>query len=204
MARISKKPEIRKQEILEAALELFQTKGYEKTTMRDVMDKLEIAKGTIYHYFNSKDALFEAVVENIVEEDIAQKQALLLEATGDALEKIRILATADSASESHADILEQLHSPGNMGMHTRQLAVAISGHARLYGELIQQGCEEGIFQTEHPLECAEFILAGMQFLTDVGVYPWEQEELMRRAMAFPAIVESMLNAPEGSFSFLIG
>ena len=59
MARIVKKPEERRQEIIEAARELFQAKDYEKTTMRDVMDKLGIAKGTIYHYFRSKEDLLE-------------------------------------------------------------------------------------------------------------------------------------------------
>ena len=39
--------------------------------------------------------------------------------------------------------------------------------APLYGELIKQGCDEGIFHTQTPLESAEFILSGAQFLTDL-------------------------------------
>lgn len=203
MVRTVKKPEERREEIIAAARELFQSKDYEKTTMRDVMEKLGIAKGTIYHYFSSKEELLEAVVEHIVEEDIAYKQALLLETPGNALDKLRALTTASSAAESHGEILEHLHRPGNMGMHTRQLAVTLARQASIYGDLMQQGCDEGIFQTEHPLECAEIILAGVQFLTDLGIYPWAQEDLMRRAMAFPAIIETLLNAPKGSFNFLV-
>lgn len=203
MVRIVKKPEERRQEIVSAARELLQTKEYEKTTMRDIMEKLGIAKGTIYHYFKSKEELFEAVVENIVEEDIAHKQALLHETPGNALDKIRTLITTDSLAEDHDEILAHLHHPGNVGMHTRLLAVAIERQARLYESLFIQGCEEGIFETEYPLECAEFLLAGIQFLTDMGIYPWSQEDLMRRAMAFPALVEAQLKAPKGSFSFLV-
>ena len=99
------------------------------------------------------------------------------------------------------DIL--LHRPGNVSMHTRQLAVTLSRLAPLYASAIQQGIEEGVFQSEHPLECAEFLLAGIQFLTDVGFYPWSQEDLSRRAMAIPALIEAQLNAPKGSFDFLI-
>jgi hypothetical protein len=76
--------------------------------------------------------------------------------------------------------------------------------APLYAELIRQGCEEGLFQTEHPLECAEFILAGIQFLTDMGIHPWKQEDLIRRLLAFPPMIEALLNAPQGSFQFLLG
>ena len=53
MVRTVKKPEERRQEIILAAAELFRSKGYEKTTMQNVMDAVGIAKGTIYHYFKS-------------------------------------------------------------------------------------------------------------------------------------------------------
>ena len=104
---------------------------------------------------------------------------------------------------NNAEILEHLHHPGNLGMHIRQLAVALMRQAPLYADLIQQGCEEGLFQTEHPLECAEFILSAMQFLTDMGIHPWAQEDLIRRAMAFPSMIEALLKAPQGSFQFLL-
>ena len=76
MVRTVKKPEIRRQEIIQAAHKIFSTKGYEKTTMKDVMDELEIAKGTIYHYFKSKEDLFEAVVDQTVDYYIANLKDL--------------------------------------------------------------------------------------------------------------------------------
>ena len=203
MVRIVKKPEERREEIITAARELFQTQEYEKTTMRDVKEKLGIAKGTIYYYFKSKEELLEAVVETIVEEDIAFQQELLEKSSGNALDKLRILITSNNLSDSQEEILDHLHRPGNSGMHTRQLAVTITKLAPLYGQLMQEGCEEGLFQTEHPLECAEFILAAVQFLTDVGIYPWAEEDLLRRAMAIPALIEAQLKAPPGSFSLLL-
>ena len=203
MVRTVKKPEERRGEIVAAARELFQKKDYERTTMQDVMDTLGIAKGTIYHYFKSKEDLLEAVVENTVDEYITGMQELLNEAEGGALDRMQILITSGDLVEVHEEIYEHLHRPGNIGMHTRQLAATLSRLAPLYASVIQQGCQEGIFQTEHPLECAEFLLASIQFLTDAGFYPWSQEDLMRRAMAIPALVEAQLKAPKGSFDFLI-
>ena len=87
-------------------------------------------------------------------------------------------------------------------MHIRILARIISVQAPLYAELIAQGCEEGVFVTDNPLECAEFILSAIQFLTDIGISPWTEEELQRRVAAIPRLLEALLQAPTGSFDFL--
>ena len=204
MVRTVKKPQERRQEIVVTARELFQNKSYESTTMQDIMNALGIAKGTIYHYFKSKEELLEAVVEDSVDKYIAGLEKVLNETEGNGLDKMRALIKSGNVEEEQGNILEQLHDPGNIGMHTRQLAITISRLAPLYASAIQQGCEEGIFQTQHPLECAEFLLAGIQFLTDIGFHTWSEKQLTRRAMAFPSLIEAQLNAPKGSFDFLLG
>ncbi len=60
MARISKSPEERKQEIIETALELFQEKGYENTTIQDIAKRMNVAQGLCYRYFKSKKEIFAA------------------------------------------------------------------------------------------------------------------------------------------------
>lgn len=202
MVRTVKKADVRRQEILEAAQRLFQSKGFEETSMQDVMQDLGIAKGTIYHYFKSKDVLLEAVVEAIVDEDIQQKWELIKQTPGTALQRFQVLLARGSLADQNKDILHHLHKVGNTGMHIRLLAATLTKEAEIYAELIQQGCEEGIFQTDAPLECAEFILSAVQLLTDVGVYPWTQEQLLRRVIAFPALIEAQLKAPAGVFQFL--
>ena len=204
MVRTVKKPEERRQEIIVIARELFQRKNYESTTMQDIMNALGIAKGTIYHYFKSKEELLEAVIEDSVHEYIAGMEKVLNETEGTGLDKMRTLIISGNVEKQYEDILEHLHRPGNVSMHTRQLAVTVSKLAPLYEISIQQGCEEGIFQTKHPLECAEFLLAGIQFLTDIGFHSWSGEELTRRAMVIPALIEAQLHAPKGSFDFLLG
>lgn len=203
MVRIVKKFADRKAEIVQTARQLFQTKEYDKTTMQDIMGALGIAKGTIYHYFKSKEALLEAVIEDIVEQNSAHMQHLVRDAKGTALQKMRLLAKAGNMAADNEKILEELHQPGNAAMHSQLLAATLVKQAAIYAELIQQGCEEGIFKTETPLECAEFILAAVQFLTDMGIYPWKQTDLNRRIQAFPKLIEQLLQAPPGSFQFLI-
>lgn len=202
MKRIVKKPTERRAEIIKTARDLFLIKNYDKTTMQDFMNHLGIAKGTIYHYFRSKEELLEAVVEDIVNQHLAKMQILIQETSGNALQKIEALVEAGSKVAAPA-ILEQLHERGNEAMHTRLLVATLMKQAPLYAKLIQQGCEEGIFQTDAPLECAEFILSAIQFLTDLGICPWTQEELIRRNQAFPKLIEQLLQAPPNSFQFML-
>lgn len=202
MVRIVKKFADRKADIIQTARQLFQTKEYDKTTMQDVIDALGIAKGTIYHYFKSKEALLEAVIENIVEQNISQMQTLLKETKGTALEKLQLLVQSSNVATDNQNILDHLHRPGNDAMHSRLLAATLMKQAPLYAKLIQQGCDEKVFTTDSPLECAEFILSAIQFLTDRGIYPWSPEDLHRRIQAFPRLIEQQLHAPVGSFQFL--
>lgn len=202
MIRMVKKPEERWQEIVSAAKELFLEKEYEKTTLQDVMNKVGIAKGTVYHYFNSKEELLEAVVENMVDEYVVRLRAVLEGAKGGAMERMQALILASNVANEQGETIERLHRTGNIGLHARLLALTLTKMAPLYAEVIQQGCEEGIFKTEHPLETAEVLLAGIQLVTDVGFYPWSIEDLIRRSNAIPALAEMQLGAAKGSFSFL--
>lgn len=192
----------RRTDIVKAARNLFQTKEYSKTTMQDIIDTLGIAKGTIYHYFKSKEAILEAVIEDIVEENIKHMRNLIKEFQGDALQTIKLLVKESNLSIENKNILDHLHRSCNDTMHNRLLAAALIKQAPLYAELIKKGCSEGIFKTEAPLECAEFILSAIQFLTDVGIYPWHQNDLQRRIQAFPRIIEQLLQAPRDSFQFI--
>jgi AcrR family transcriptional regulator len=64
-------PNIRIDEILDAAEPLFFTKGYKKTTITDITSKMGVAKGMIYYYFRSKEEILEAIINR-------QTQVLLI------------------------------------------------------------------------------------------------------------------------------
>lgn len=200
MIRIVKKPEVRRAEIIQAASFLFLTKDYNKTTMQDCMDHLGIAKGTIYHYFKSKEELLEAVVEDLIDRQLEKMDLLMKSAKGNALEKMETLINGSKINAP--SILDKLHEKGNEAIHTRLLVAALMKMAPLYAELIEQGRKEGLFQTETPLECAEMILTSVQFLTDQGIHPWKEEDLLRRTRSFPCLIEQLLKAPKGSFQFM--
>ena len=61
--RVTKEPEVRRQEILDTALRLFGEKGYEKTSISDIAKAIGVAQGLCYRYFPSKEALFDSALE---------------------------------------------------------------------------------------------------------------------------------------------
>lgn len=202
MARTVKKPDVRKQEIVEAAMKLFLEKTYDSSTTNDVMKVLGIAKGTIYHYFPSKSALLDAVVEQMAADYLGRRLPALEDCNDGALARIACLFSRDALSDTEKDAIERLHQEGNVTLHARLLAVLVEQMSPVFGRLIAEGVEEGVFDTKHPLEVAELLLAGIQFLTDEGVHAWKAADLERRAKAFPAIADRLLGAAPGSFSFL--
>lgn len=202
VVRITKSPQERKQEIITTARRLFQTESYDKITMQRIVDEVGIAKGTVFYYFESKEDLLKAVVEDIIREDSERKQLVIEKTPGSALDKIRAVMQLESMAAKYPGVLESLHEPSNAAMHSQLLGVMVANEAQLYETLIRQGCEEGIFQTNTPLECAEFIISGIQFLTDIGIYPWSEADLVRRSQAFPSLVEAILKAEPGSFQFM--
>ena len=63
-----KKGDLRKQEILRTAEQMFCCKGYEQTSIQDILDQLKTSKGSFYHHFVSKDALLETLCNQRAEQ----------------------------------------------------------------------------------------------------------------------------------------
>ena len=66
--RITKEPEVRRQEILDTALRLFGEQGYEKTSIADIARAIGVAQGLCYRYFPSKETLFDSAVEQYADQ----------------------------------------------------------------------------------------------------------------------------------------
>ena len=207
MVRLVKKPEERRSEIVAAAREMLADTDYEKVTMGLLMKKLNIAKGTIYHYFQSKEELLEAVVEDIIDGEIEKKKALVESDEFIALsplQKFKTFVAGSDISDKNEQILKGLHNPANTIIHARLLGLFIAKLAPFYADIIEEGNGKGVFSVRNPLETAELLLSGIQFITDTGFYPWSDSDLLRRRMSLPDLVEAQLGAPAGSMEFLRG
>jgi AcrR family transcriptional regulator len=104
--RIVKKPTVRRNEILESAGRLIYTKGYEQMTIQDILDDLNIAKGTLYHYFRSKQDLLDGFIERIGQVSKSQFLPILEHPELSAVQKL----------QGFFDTLDQLRASQRKGV----------------------------------------------------------------------------------------
>lgn len=81
----------RPSEIISAALDLFVEHGFSATRLQDVAQSAGVAKGTLYRYFDDKEALFRAVVEEVILPELAQTEDMVRQHDGDTPELLRRL-----------------------------------------------------------------------------------------------------------------
>src|SRR5688572_17115475 len=88
VARILKKPEIRSAELLDCAQRLFFERGYDGTTVNDIIREAGVSKGAFYHYFVSKEALLEALSVRMTRDFIDDLQLVLDDRSLDAVARL--------------------------------------------------------------------------------------------------------------------
>jgi len=198
--RVSKKHDVRLNEILDVSEKLFATKGYERTTVNDILDGVCIGKGTFYHYFKSKEEVMDAVIARIANmaKDISQAVAGM---SGLSAHEKFIKVFSDQAGQ-YDGIVEQLHHDDNSAMHLKSLTETILAITPALTQIIEQGVEEGVYHTPYPQESFEFLFTGAQFLLDPGLFKWSPEELFQKLKAFIYIIETVLGTEKGLFNFM--
>ena len=197
--RVSKKHDVRLNEILDISENLFATKGYEKTTVNDILDGVGIGKGTFYHYFKSKDEVMDAVIMRMANTAKAASQAIADMPGLSANEKLAKVF-ADQPGYNGA-IVEQLHHDDNSAMHLKSLIEAMLAVTPAVTQIVKQGISEGVYNTPYPQESFEILFTGAQFLFDPGLFAWSAEELRQKITAFVHIMEIVLGAKKGCFDF---
>lgn len=151
--RWERRPDDRTQELLEAALEVFARNGYRNTRLDDIAEVAGVTKGTIYHYFDTKEALLLRVIEHYATLAFGRADEALRDDTLPASTRIRLLVRKVFAprEDSRRDLLALLvrgiaHEVPHV--HERWLQ---SGPARLWslvGRLVEEGKARGEFRPD--------------------------------------------------------
>lgn len=202
--RISKTPEERKTEILDAAEYLFTTKGYSVTTINDILKAVGVAKGTFYYYFPSKEEVMNAIVERFIDTEVKTAEVIAADTSLNAPDKIfRIMMTPSSQGQRKDKMIEELHDVGNAEMHQKSLIETIKQLTPILTKIIEQGISENVFTTPYPQETVEILLVSAEFIFDEGIFQWEPSEQIQKARAFIYILETALGAKQGTFQYLL-
>lgn len=180
MARpVKKTPEKWKTDIIGTAKKLFLSKGYEETSITDIMKEVGGAKGMFYRFFQSKEELMQALgdqmfFENNPFEVIKNRTDL------NGLQKIRELLVLNQ-SDTERDNLNVQAIP--ILKDPRILTAAIEANRRvltpLWFELLEEGRQDGSIKTEYAKELSE-LLPLINFWLMPSVYPATAEEIRHK------------------------
>jgi AcrR family transcriptional regulator len=211
MAHDTKEHQIRKNEIINTARTLFFQKGYDNTSIQDIIDALAIAKGTFYYYFKSKDKLLDSLVDQIMTE-MHQRLQPITTSKKNAIDKIndifRIGATFKVENlDAFAVIVKTLYRDENQILRDRMFKRSIEKNSPMITKIANQGLKEGVFTTSFPEYMGEIMInlgrsinetichALLHAKTDAKTV----SALMKKRMEmYQDIIQRILGAPEGS------
>jgi AcrR family transcriptional regulator len=155
MPRVIKHPDVRRSEFLDHAQALFLRRGYENTSLNDVIAESGASKGAFYHYYPSKEALLEALADRIARHALADVQDVVSEPTLDALARLNGFLAAsrqfklDMASERWT-VFAALFRPENRVLYQRIAAAWEALFTPMLTKLIAEGVRERAFDTFDP------------------------------------------------------
>ena len=160
--RWKRRPEERPSQILDAALEVFESRGLAGARLEEIAEAAGISKGTIYLYFESKEALFRGVVERTIIG--AAKEFAERERTGTAVERLHELAAeawghfrTPAFQTVYRLMLGELHKfPELAKSYLNQVP---GGASSALARTIEDGMAGGEFAQMDPLPTARMILS---------------------------------------------
>ncbi len=225
MVRSVKNPEDRRSEILRISQQLFFMKGYENTSIKDIIDEVGIAKGTFYHHFDSKQALLEAFIGEVLEQSIQLMTPIVSDPNMDALEKFhRLFAEIGNFKLANKQMIKIVlniwYKDENAVMRDKMNHESLKRVSPLFDAIIRQGVAEGCFSTAYPDDTGEIVLGmghkfaesltelllrnddnGDQVVGEEGNHP-VLTKLARKIAAYEYALEQVLGAAPGTINII--
>jgi AcrR family transcriptional regulator len=211
MTRIVKDPDVRRSEILDVAQRLFYRKGYEQTSVQDIITEIGIAKGTFYHYFSSKLDLLDAMIERMIEQTLQSLEPLVADDRLSAQEKFErffsdIANWKVENKNFFLDLMNLWYTDENAILRHKVEAASVEKTVPLLTQILEQGMAEGTFATEYPADIAVIVLQIVQSLSDTLAKIILNEAhnddtlaiIERKTIVYHHAIERTLNAPTGS------
>ena len=190
-----KKGEIRKQELISIAYSMFIRKGYENTSIDEIIAEAGIAKGTYYYYFPSKEATLEAVIDMMIMAEVeAAKGAIQSQLS--VPEKIVAVIASFRPGNGEEGIAEAVEADENIVLHDRLNKRIIEEAVPLLSEVVREGIKNRIFKCGQIEERVRMILILSSAVFD------ETHFSENDVIAFIDAVEKILGAKPGTMEFV--
>ena len=189
------KGERRKKELLQIAYRMFIQKGYDKTSIDEIIAEANIAKGTYYYYFPSKEATLEAVIDMMISEE-TERAAQVLSAPIPLPQKIVAIIMSYRPKLEETELADMLERQENIVMHEKMNRCLVEKATPLLVEVVNEGIEQGIFSCNHVEERVRMILFLTRNTFDENSFTERDVEV------FIDVIEKILGAEKGTMEFV--
>lgn len=208
-----KKGELRKESIIKTAERLFFERGYDETSIQDILDALSISKGGFYHYFESKIALLEEICRQRSAREIERIRMELFSGKFSPVQKMNLLLGAlnqfsREEAEFTALVLKISYIDGDVHFREQTRVYMLEQLRPMMNDVIREGMADGSFFTRNPGQLGRILLMLGYDVNDelcriLAANPENPDcaiELMDLLNAYRECVESLSGAPFGSIS----
>lgn len=160
MPRILKEPEVRKQEIIDTAMEIFRDKGYDATSIADIARAMNVVPGLCYRYFPSKQDIFEYAVKQYAVECSQEFIQIISDQEKTFKERIAAFAEIMINKDDKSKYSDFYHSPGNESFHLRLAIEMFKYMAPYISKELKKLTAKGEIHVDNPELMTEFLLYG--------------------------------------------
>ena len=189
MAR-NKYPEETVQKILDVSRRLFREKGYDHTTIQDIVDALGMSKGAVYHHFKSKEEIMDRLTDAYYDE-IGWFTGIRLDPSLSGLEKLReiLYFLLTDQKKYELDSLMPYSNKDNPRLRTLILDSTIVHSAPFVAELLEEGIRDGSIHVTKPKELSETMMILMNVW--IGMYAENREDFQAKVDYYQEFCDRM-------------
>lgn len=190
------KKEIRKKELIKIAYELFITKGYENTSVDEIIEKAGIAKGTYYYHFESKEQMLEEVINMMINEGVERaKQIINLDLKLEEKLVYTILSLRVTPEEQSVE--DAIHTKENIILHKKINDRIIDEATPIISSIVKEAKENGLFA------CDDNIEERVRMTLILSNEMFDHNEITEKSIeVFIDTLEKIYGAKKGTLSFI--
>ncbi|KXT84783.1 Transcriptional regulator, TetR family [Streptococcus sp. DD11] len=186
--------------ILDTAQRLFTEQGFDQTSISQILEAAQIARGTLYYYFSSKEEMMDAIIERTIEAAFAASQAFADNRGLTILERLAgSMAALNLHHQNGQDVLLHLHQPQNALLHEKTNQILLARAPQILLPIIQDGIAAGDMKTDYPYESLEMILTYSLQVFGSSFQALSPEEQQQKLQAFLYLLETLFHSQAGYF-----
>ncbi len=189
---------------MKVAGELFAKKGYEETSVNDILKQIGIAKGTFYHHFKSKEDVLNTFLDLYFKQFAQYMKQLIQDEKLNAIEKFKIIMSKSynftkGKKRISADLLQEKNAIMLVKIQKKKIII----FAPLLLEIVEQGINEGLFDIEYPEEIVTFLMSQLYIGDPQRLLEDGEKEYYRIMSTIMKIWEKVLGVSKGTLSIEI-